>query len=94
MKTLVITGSTRGIGYGLADAFLRQGCRVVISGRSQESVETAVETLSAAHSADCVFGCPCEVTQPNRVQQLWDTSQKHILYIPIQPMVLSLALKE
>jgi len=39
MKTIVITGSTRGIGYGLADAFLMHGERVVISGRKQETVD-------------------------------------------------------
>jgi NAD(P)-dependent dehydrogenase (short-subunit alcohol dehydrogenase family) len=33
MKSIVITGSTRGIGYGLADAFLARGCQVMVSGR-------------------------------------------------------------
>ena len=34
MKTVVITGSTRGIGFGLADEFLKRDCQVVINGRS------------------------------------------------------------
>ena len=38
MKNIVITGSTRGIGLALAKAFLERGCRVIISGRRQESV--------------------------------------------------------
>jgi NAD(P)-dependent dehydrogenase (short-subunit alcohol dehydrogenase family) len=33
MKSVAITGSTRGIGYALADSFLERGCSVTISGR-------------------------------------------------------------
>ncbi|MDR7239204.1 NAD(P)-dependent dehydrogenase (short-subunit alcohol dehydrogenase family) [Neobacillus drentensis] len=33
MKHVVISGSTRGIGYGLAWEFLWAGCRVMISGQ-------------------------------------------------------------
>jgi len=43
VKTVVITGSTRGIGFGLADEFLKRGCRVVVSGRNQVSTDHAVE---------------------------------------------------
>ena len=49
MKTVVITGSTRGIGYGLADAFLDLDCAVVVSGRAQASVEKAAAVLSVQH---------------------------------------------
>lgn len=37
-KTVVVTGSTRGIGLGLAKEFLKRGCNVVICGRSQVGV--------------------------------------------------------
>ena len=32
-KVIVITGSTKGIGYGLAEEFLKRGHSVVVSGR-------------------------------------------------------------
>ncbi|MCZ7669085.1 MAG: SDR family oxidoreductase [Chloroflexi bacterium] len=35
MKSIVITGSTRGIGYGLANEFLKRGCQVTVNGRSR-----------------------------------------------------------
>jgi NAD(P)-dependent dehydrogenase (short-subunit alcohol dehydrogenase family) len=35
MKIIVITGSTSGIGLGLADAFLARDCAVTVSGHSQ-----------------------------------------------------------
>lgn len=77
MKNIVITGSTRGIGYGLADAFLARGCSVTISGRSQASVEEAASKLATTHGAERVFGQPCDVTDFQEVQGLWDTSKAH-----------------
>jgi NAD(P)-dependent dehydrogenase (short-subunit alcohol dehydrogenase family) len=77
MKTIVITGSTRGIGYGLADAFLVRGCNVTVSGRTQEKVGEAVVRLAARHGAERVLGYPCDVTQLGQVQSLWDAAQAH-----------------
>jgi NAD(P)-dependent dehydrogenase (short-subunit alcohol dehydrogenase family) len=77
MKTIVITGSTRGIGYGLADSFLALGCAATISGRAPAGVEKAVAELSAKHKADRVFGHPCDVTDFEQVQALWDVAQAH-----------------
>jgi NAD(P)-dependent dehydrogenase (short-subunit alcohol dehydrogenase family) len=57
-KTVVITGSTRGIGFGLARCFLEKGCNVVLNGSSPESTRKAMEQLHdyrehlAAVSAD------------------------------------------
>ena len=41
MQTIVVTGSTRGIGRGLIVEFLKRGHQVVVSGRSQEAVSRA-----------------------------------------------------
>lgn len=75
VKIIVITGSTRGIGYGLADSFLALGCAVVVSGRKDETVEKAVGELSARYEADRVFGQPCDVTDYGQVEALWDTAR-------------------
>lgn len=77
MKTIVITGSTRGIGYGLADEFLKRDCQVVVSGRSQASCEKAIEKLAAEHKRENVFGVPCEVSDYQAVQNLWNESKNH-----------------
>jgi NAD(P)-dependent dehydrogenase (short-subunit alcohol dehydrogenase family) len=52
VKNIVITGSSRGIGYGLARAFLARGCGVMASGRSQGGVDQAVALLSAQYGLD------------------------------------------
>lgn len=72
MKTVVITGSTRGIGYGLAQEFLKRNCQVVVSGRSAEGVAKAVASLG---NAERVLGQVCEVGNYEQVQQLWDAAK-------------------
>ena len=42
MANVVITGSTRGIGRGLAVEFLKRGHNVVVSSRGQADVDKAV----------------------------------------------------
>ncbi len=76
-ETVVITGSTRGIGYGLADAFLARGCRVTVSGRTTAAVEEAVSTLASQHGEDRIFGQACDVREFDQVQALWDASVGH-----------------
>lgn len=75
MKVIVITGSTRGIGYGLADSFLTQGCKVIISGRTLENVERAITKLSSDHNTNDIHGHPCDVTQFEQVQGLWEAAK-------------------
>jgi NAD(P)-dependent dehydrogenase (short-subunit alcohol dehydrogenase family) len=74
MKTVIITGSTRGIGYGLANEFLKRGCKVVVSGRSQAACDKAVAELSAKHDKENIYAVPCDVTNYEQVQNLWDKS--------------------
>lgn len=47
-KVAFITGGTKGIGYGIAEAFLRNGMDVAITGRTQVSVDKAVTQLNAS----------------------------------------------
>lgn len=44
-RTALVTGSTSGIGFATAEALLKAGAAVVISGRSQERVDEAVAKL-------------------------------------------------
>ncbi len=71
-KIVVITGSTRGIGFGLAGAFLERGCAVVVSGRNREGVDEALARLSGRGATGNLLGLPCDVSLPDQVQALWD----------------------
>lgn len=82
MKTIVITGSTRGIGFGLARELLQRGSRVVVNGRTPAAADAAVSALSA-QAADRVWGCAADVTDYDQVQRLWDQSLDHFGRIDI-----------
>ncbi|MEU5358452.1 SDR family oxidoreductase [Streptomyces albidoflavus] len=53
-KVALITGASRGIGYGVAEALVARGDRVCITGRTEETLKEAVERLGA----DRVIGVP------------------------------------
>ena len=71
VSSIVITGSTRGVGFGMARAFLARGHRVVICGRTAAAVEAAVTDLGSV-AGDRVAGTVCDVGQAAAVQALWD----------------------
>lgn len=54
-KVALITGASRGIGYGIAEALVCRGDRVCITGRNEDSLKEAVERLGADR-AICVAG--------------------------------------
>ena len=72
MVSIVVTGATRGIGFGMAHEFLRRGHKVTLCGRTQECVDRAIANLETAHGPDRAFGLPCDVRHPDQVQALWD----------------------
>lgn len=71
-SNIVITGSTRGFGYGLASAFLDRGCNVIVSGRTLAAVDKAVSTLAESASDQRILGIACDVRHFDAVQILWD----------------------
>jgi short-subunit dehydrogenase len=68
-KTIVITGSTRGIGNGLAVEFLKAGHQVVINGRDTEKVARAVAKLKDEYG-DRVTGATGSVNEPETHEKL------------------------
>ncbi|MBE9524823.1 MAG: SDR family oxidoreductase [Chloroflexi bacterium] len=83
MKVIVITGSTRGIGLGLARSFMDLGCAVVISGRSEKHVQQITKALGDQYSPEGSFGLACDVTNPDDLGALWDGALEHYGVIDI-----------
>ncbi|HLV51779.1 MAG TPA: SDR family NAD(P)-dependent oxidoreductase, partial [Flavobacterium sp.] len=46
-KVAYITGGSKGIGYGIAQALLKAGMKVAISGRNTEAIQKAKEQLGS-----------------------------------------------
>jgi NAD(P)-dependent dehydrogenase (short-subunit alcohol dehydrogenase family) len=66
-KIVVITGSTRGFGHTIAEAMLRSGATVVISGRSEDALANATRSLE---SLGTVSGQLCDVRREEQVYAL------------------------
>jgi NAD(P)-dependent dehydrogenase (short-subunit alcohol dehydrogenase family) len=66
-KIVVITGSTRGFGFTLAQELLKAGATVVISGRSQQALENSLNSLKAGGQ---VAGWSCDVREEKQVYAL------------------------
>ncbi|WP_343966469.1 SDR family NAD(P)-dependent oxidoreductase, partial [Oryzihumus leptocrescens] len=41
----IVTGASRGIGFGIAERLVAEGARVVLTGRKPEALDEAVERL-------------------------------------------------
>lgn len=73
MKTIVVTGGSRGIGFGLAREFLARGHNVVLTGRTRQAAEQSAASLAhAATGGAHALGAACEVTDLAQVQAVWD----------------------
>ena len=68
-KVAAVTGGSRGIGRGIVEAFLEEGARVVLNGRSSEKGEQALKELDAGDSAHFING---DVTRESTLQAVVD----------------------
>ncbi len=59
-KTVLITGSTRGIGFAAAKLFMEEGATVAVNGLTPESVKNAIKRLGNPKS---VFPCPGDISK-------------------------------
>ncbi|HLG00932.1 MAG TPA: SDR family oxidoreductase [Acidimicrobiia bacterium] len=61
-KVAIITGAGQGIGLAYADRFLSEGARVVVAEISEERGKSALDELTAKHSADSVIFVPVDIS--------------------------------
>lgn len=63
-QVALITGGTKGIGFGIAKVLVEQGVSVFITSRSSKDVQVAVDRLNAI-GADLADGVECDVRDEN-----------------------------
>ena len=77
-KVALITGGSKGIGFGVAQSLLQQGIHVAITSRSSASASEAAGLLNASNTTDAkAIGIEADVrnfeSQTNAVKQIIDT---------------------
>jgi NAD(P)-dependent dehydrogenase (short-subunit alcohol dehydrogenase family) len=69
-KRAFVSGSTQGIGFSIAKALLQEGVSVVINGRVESRVESAVLKLKSEVPGATVSGVAADFREPAEVERL------------------------
>ena len=76
-KVAVVTGSTRGIGFAIAEALAVTGAHVVVSSRTPDNVQEAARKLSGRGAGE-VVGIPCDVRDPEACWRLIEATVERL----------------
>ena len=71
-KTVLITGGSKGIGYGIAEMLMRENMRVAVTSRSQKSADEAAERLKQTGAGE-VIGIAADVRNFESQQKAVET---------------------
>ena len=69
-KTVVITGSARGLGYEMAKCFRKKNFNVVISDLNKKDIDKSVKELKNIKGKGDVLGIVCNITQDKDIINL------------------------
>jgi len=67
-KTVLITGSTRGIGRAIAEEFAKHGANVIVSGTVEEKAKEVAEELATKYGVK-TLGVGMDVSNPESVEE-------------------------
>ncbi|HEA28501.1 MAG TPA: SDR family oxidoreductase [Leeuwenhoekiella sp.] len=69
-KRVFISGSTKGIGKAIAKTLAEEGAEVIINGRTQKSVDKALELLKNEVKSAKISGFPCDFSDAEAISTL------------------------
>ncbi len=70
MKSVVITGGTRGIKHGLALEFLKKGYKTIISGTSESTISDAKSYFHRLGFSNHITIYHCNISNPDELSDL------------------------
>ena len=74
-KIVLITGGSGGLGYALAEAFVKTENRVVITARDEKRLHAAAERM--ARNGAQVLALPCDISRRDEVRNLQTEITRH-----------------
>ena len=75
-KKAFVSGSTSGIGFATAKQLLTEGASVIVNGRTQKSVDKALERLKREFPKGNVSGVPANFEDAESIKDLCNTIQE------------------
>ncbi|KJJ97885.1 oxidoreductase [Pseudomonas sp. 21] len=69
-KLALVSGSTKGIGFAIAQGLAREGARVILNGRSQSSVDDALARIRDGQADAKVEGFAGDLSDPQQIAAL------------------------
>ena len=70
MRSVVITGSARGLGFEMAKVFSRKGCNVIISDIDEEMLKDARREIKNIENSGLIYYYVCDVTKSDDIRNL------------------------
>ena len=70
----MVTGASRGIGRSIAEIFAREGARLVISGRHQDTLDRAAREIESQGTEPRVKPVACHAGRPDQIRNLVESA--------------------
>lgn len=71
-KTALVTGSTVGIGFAIAELLAKEGATVIINGRSAERVKQAIERIQTGNPTAKLVAAPADLSNKKEIEALFN----------------------
>lgn len=69
-KIALVTGSTAGIGFAIAQSLAAEGATVVINGRTKERVNLAINKIKTLYPTATLIAAPVDLTEKNSLENI------------------------